>query len=297
MYFIMKKTLFGISILLVLLEVSCSKAEQSVEEAAALTDSASIISSSVISPKTDSLKNMVIATEMKFKVNSVVKATYHIEDVTRKNGGKVVFTELRSEIHENNTNQISVDSALETTKYTTQNVMKLRIPNNKLDTSLREIARQISFFDYRVIKVDDVTIELLGNRLEQKRNEKGVARILNSDGDKVKANNENLGVEFQEIADNAKIANLILQDKVKMSTVEINIYQNPQTMSKTIANIEKPIGYGKSLGFEIVSSIKFGWVLIETIFVFVLKLWSLFLVFGIGFYFRKKLSFFNGNSK
>jgi Domain of unknown function (DUF4349) len=293
----MKKTLYGSLIILSLFQLACSKADQSMEESAALLDTSSIVSSMAISPKADSLKNMVITTEIKFKVNNVVKATYNIEDVTRKNGGRVVFTELRSEIHDNSRNQISSDSALETSKFTTHNIMKLRIPNNKLDTALREIARQISFFDYRIIKVEDVTLEILGNKLQQKRNEIGAARILNSDSEKIKANNENLGVEFQESADNARIANLLLQDKVKMSTVEINIYQNPQTISKVITSIEKPLGYGRSIKYEIISSIRFGWVLVETTFVYILKFWSLYLIFGLAFYFRKKLNFFNGKLK
>jgi hypothetical protein len=124
----------------------------------------------------------------------VLKATYAIESITFKHGGRVDFTELRSDTQEVNSKQISPDSSLETSNFTMHNQMQLRIPNNKLDSALREISSLVSFMDYRIIKVEDVSLELLANKLQEKRNEKGVERILNSDNNKVKANIESLGV-------------------------------------------------------------------------------------------------------
>jgi hypothetical protein len=287
----MKKALFIFLIFAANVFVSCSKLEDKTAKSSAQLEISDVISSTS-SSDIDSSRKMVITTDMKFKVENVLKATYHIEDVTRKNGGRVVFSDLKSNLNENTVTQISADSALERLNFTTQNVLKLRIPNDKLSLSLREFASEISFFDYRIIKVDDVTLDILGNNLQQNRNEKSADRVLNSGSQKVKGNMETLGLEMQENADNAKIANLLLKDKMNMSTVEINIYQNPETRIKLIAKAQEPIGYGGNLVFEVVNALKYGWSLLERLLIFVLKFWSIFSVLGLVFYCRKKLFMF-----
>jgi Domain of unknown function (DUF4349) len=291
----MKKTVFFTASVLLLAQLSCTKQQDSFAENSASSAEnlpSSHLSSSAAEIKKDALKNFVITADMRFKVDNVIKTTYNIESVTRKNGGMVVFTELKSEIHENNSAQISPDSSLETTTFTVGNVMTLRIPNNKLDTTLREISKNVAFIDYRIIKVEDVSLEMMSNTLAQKRNEKGAERVANSESKKLNFDIENQGIYTQEAADNAKISNLLLNDKVKLSTVELNIYQNKQTTTKLVHSVPRSTGFGRSLGYEIVESLKFGWSIIESIIVFVLKLWSLILLFGVVFYIFKRNDFF-----
>jgi Domain of unknown function (DUF4349) len=291
----MNKTVFFTATVLLLAQLSCTKQHDSfAENSASPTDKAAEnqLSSSAAELKKDDPKNFVITANVRFKVDNVIKTTYNIESVTRKNGGMVVFTELKSEIHEINSAQISPDSSLETSTFTVGNVLTLRIPNNKLDTTLREISKNVAFIDYRIIKVEDVSLEMMGNTLAQKRNEKGAERVTNSESKKLNFDIENQGIFTQEAADNAKISNMLLNDKVKLSTVELSIYQNKQTTSKLIHSVPKSTGFGRSLGYEIVESLKFGWSIIESIFVFVLKLWSLILLFGVVFYILKRNDFF-----
>jgi hypothetical protein len=76
-----------------------------------------------------------------------------------------------------------------------------------------------------------------------------------------------------------------------MSTVELNIYQKQESRSRVVAHLEKAMGYGSSIGYEIKNSIKFGWAMIEVIFVFILKLWALILIAGILYFGIKKIIF------
>ena len=45
--------------------------------------------------------------------------------------------------------------------------MTLRVPNTTLDGTLKEIASNIDILDYRVIKANNVDLDLLSNSLNQ----------------------------------------------------------------------------------------------------------------------------------
>ena len=119
--------------------------------------------------KKDTTHKFIRTAELKFKVKNVIKSTYEIEDITLKYSGFVNFTNLTSNIEKNTTMAISADSSLETTYFTVSNTLILRVPNTKLDSCLKEIAKQIDFLDFRIIKAEDVALQLLSNDLTQKR--------------------------------------------------------------------------------------------------------------------------------
>jgi CTP synthase (UTP-ammonia lyase) len=121
------------------------------------TEADSIISSSAaIENKADTVHKFIRTAELKFKVKKVTEATYFIEDITRKMDGFVTYTNLSSHVTNNATTRISDDSLVNLTNFQVQNDMTIRVPNSKLDTTLKLIAKTISFLDYRIIKADDV---------------------------------------------------------------------------------------------------------------------------------------------
>lgn len=114
---------------------------------------------------------------MRFKVKNVAKSTYAIENTVARFGGFVSSTELRSNIINTSTAKKSNDSLVETTRFVVENNMIIRVPNTLLDTTLKTIARQIDYLDYRIIKADDVSLKLLSNDLSQKRNQDNQKRV------------------------------------------------------------------------------------------------------------------------
>ena len=201
------------------------------EEAKSESNNASISSSAAVEKNKDTARKFIRTADLKFKVKNVIHSTYDIENITLKNGGFVTYTNLTSHIDYVNTIKTSKDSAIEITHFTMINNMVIRIPNTLLDTTLREIARNINFLDYRVIKADDVALQLLSNSLTQKRIAKAENRLTNAidnRGKKLKETTqaEELLLDKQEQADNAMISNLSLKDKIEYSTITLQVYQS-----------------------------------------------------------------------
>lgn len=74
-----------------------------------------------------------------------------------RHGGFVTFTNLTGAINIDSSRAVSVDSSLETTYFTVANSIIIRVPNTELDTTLKEISKNVKYLDYRIIKAEDVT--------------------------------------------------------------------------------------------------------------------------------------------
>lgn len=288
----------GLAILILGIAYSCKQAEESenatsTADYATATDSASVISSSAAVQPKNSNRKFVRTANIKFKVKNVAKSTYAIENVTNKFGGFVTYTNLESHINNKEETRVSQDSILETTKFTVDNNITIRVPNTKLDTVIKSIAKEIDFLDSRLIKADDVTLQMLSNKLAQKRSESTENRIANSIDSKGKKLNQVMAAEEtldtkKEANDNKTIENLSLNDQVNFSTLTINLYQR-ESIKHELYPSEKSINnYRPNLGLQIWDSLKTGWFMLESIIAFIIQLWAIFLILFLGWIGYKK---------
>jgi len=252
-----------------------------------------ISSSAAVENPNDTARRMIRTANIKFKVGDVIKATYNIENIVVKHSGFVENTNLESQINSRKEMRITEDSVLVSTYYTVVNTLVLRVPNTKLDTTLKEIAKLVDFMDYRVIQAKDVTLDLLTEKLKQSRLAKYDSRMKKAIDDKGKRLNdisdaENNLLYKQEQADEAKLANLRMLDKIKFSTLTLTLYQNQNIKYETIAKEKKFESYSTPFSTRFVDALKFGWSIIVEIFIFLVSIWSILLlvalvVFGIKY--------------
>jgi len=282
------------TLLITLCLFSCKKAENTSDASAdyAITDSTSISSSAAVEKK-DSKQKFIRTADIKFKVKNVVKSTYAIENATQKFGGFVTYTNLQSTINEQIKTKVSQDSTLETTKFSVENNITIRVPNTQLDTVIKTIAKQIDFLDFRVIKADDVSLKILANQLSQKRNsatEKRVENAIDSKGKKINdiVEAENKLANKKEEKDNNTIENLSLQDQVNFSTITLQLYQNETIKQETMASEKDSAAYKPNLGIQIIDGLKGGWYILEAILIFFVNLWPIILISIGGFFVYKK---------
>lgn len=273
---------------------SCKKAEATAEATAdyTLTDSTAVSSSAAVEKK-DSKQKFIRTADIKFKVKNVIRSTYAIENATQKFGGFVTYTNLQSTIQNQIKTKISQDSTLETTKYTVENNITIRVPNTQLDTVIKSIAKQIDFLDFRVIKADDVSLKLLSNQLSQKRSthtEKRVEKAIDEKGKKINdiMEAENTLANQKEVNDNRTIDNLSLQDQINFSTITLQLYQNETIRHETIASEKDSAAYKPNLGIQISDTLKSGWYILQAILIFFINLWPFILISIGGFLLYKK---------
>ncbi|NOS94409.1 MAG: DUF4349 domain-containing protein [Cyclobacteriaceae bacterium] len=247
-----------------------------------------ISSSAAVVNTKDTTHQFIRTADLKFKVKSVVKATYTIEDIVARQDGFVTYTNLGSHVNYSTTTAVSADSSLVTNWFTVTNTMVLRVPNVKLDTTLKLIGRTIDFLDYRVIKAEDVALQMLSNSLTQKRagkSEKRLTTAIDQRGKKLleTTNAEELLEQKQAQADQARIANLGLNDRIQYSTINLEIYQRQDQHREVIVNEKKMEEYEPSFGSRLANSLEMGWNALESLLVFIARLW-VFLLIGIVVY-------------
>jgi hypothetical protein len=251
------------------------------------TDSAAspasyVSSSAAVESGKDTSRKFIRTANLKFKVESVIKSTYEIEDITVRNGGFVTVTNLNSNIDNLTVTPISEDSSLETKYYTVTNTMTLRVPNTALDSTLKAIALQIDYLDYRIIQASDVGLDMLANRLRQNRLGKQQGRLTSAIDRRGKKLDETLSAEEllmnkQDESDAAGISNLSMLDQISYSTISLAIYQRQAVRREMIANDKNIEAYEPSVGSKLLGALKIGWKGLEAVVLFLARFWGLFL--------------------
>ncbi|RZJ72990.1 DUF4349 domain-containing protein [Flavobacterium sp.] len=273
------------------------------EEASPLADTASVgnsgkpennLSSSAAVATNDGKRKFVRTADIRFKVSNVSQSTTKVEDAVASAGGFVVNTDLKSSVNETRDIKKSEDSIVRTTVYTVHNDMTIRVPNYNLDATLKTISREVGYLDYRIIKAEDVNLQLKSTELEQKRLSRFKTRVEGAVAGKGKKlvdindTEENL-LSKQETSDAALLRKMELEDKIAYSTVALQLYQDEAVKSVTLANLDSEV-YRTSFGVKALDSLKTGWYILEGILVFALNLWP-FILIGLGLFFVwKKLS-------
>lgn len=245
-----------------------------------------ISSSAAVETGKDSTRRFIRTADLRFKVKSVVRSTYNVEAVTVRHGGFVSSSSLRSYVNSTKSKAITADSVLKTTYYTVDNSLVLRVPNVKLDTVLKDIARQIDFLDRREIKADDVALRILKNNLIQRRIDNARQRVtsaIDNRGTRLKETTsaEELLLNKQEQADEAMIGNLTLEDQISFSTITIDMYQDQSLKRELIANEENINEYKPGFGTRFVDALKTGWEILEILFFTLINIWPLLILGGI----------------
>jgi len=245
-------------------------------------------SSAAVEKGSDTSRRFIRTADLRFRVPDVIKTTYKIEDIILANRGFVSFTNLTSELNYEENMPLTADSSLIITHFSIRNDMTLRVPNTKLDTTLKQIAPLIEFLDYRVIKASDVAIDLLANRLAQKRAKKHdqrLAKEVDEGSGKPKditAAAESL-LSSQESADQALLSTLSLQDQINYSTITLQLYQRPSVKHTLVANEKSIRAYEPAFWQKAWDALQSGFNVLKALLLFFIQIWWLILLIVIGF--------------
>lgn len=263
-------------------ESSNAQYEAEVEEMSP-TEKNGFISSSAAKESSDTTRKFIRTAEMKFRVKDAYKTSMTLENIALKFEGFVTYTYLESVTDRTEVTPISADSSLETIYYTVKNDITIRVPNYNLDTTLRTIANYIDYLDYRTIKAQDVSLDLLANQMAEKRISKHTERLTDAIDGKGKKLKETTYAEeslYNKEADKEKsiLSSLSIKDKIEFSTIYLNIYQR-QAIKRTVIENHKNIDkYEPGLLAQIGESLKTGWYVLKAIIIGLVKIWPLFLI-------------------
>lgn len=206
----------------------------------------------------------------RYKVENVKDATKIVKDIATDYGGYI--SDLR----------------FENTLYEKQNRFTIKIPQAHFDAVIDSIKSVAFFIEFENISTIDVTEEYvdiearLKTKLEVKARYEDILRRNAKTVEDILATEDKLRL-LQEEIESAQGRLKYLSGKVAYSTIQVDLFE-------TVEYKEEPTSYEKSFGDKSKKGFAFGWEIIETIVLFCIHIWPLFLVLiGLLFVFRKKL--------
>ncbi|TDG37859.1 DUF4349 domain-containing protein [Pedobacter changchengzhani] len=277
----MKKNIIALALIIGLFGCNADKKEYARTSNVETSDSISTDSTGV--PK------VIKTADMRFRVKDVQKTKEALGATIKSLGGAIAEFSIESSIQETEKVKQSLDSLREITSYRTDGTIVAKIPSEKLDDFTNTIAKMAVFVDHASMKMDDQSIAYLSNRLKAANRVDAIDKI-NKVASKKSANIESSLYIKDDLVDK-KIENLMIDSKVKFSTITLNFYQDNTVKTMVIGNDNlydyKP-GFANRLWLNIVN----GWTIFKEIILALANLWMLILAgFGIFFavrYFMRK---------
>lgn len=233
--------------------------------------------------------NFMRKADLKFKVDNVLNSSKKIEDIVTGYGGYISSSELVSNKNYTQSTQINKDSILEQTFYTTTNHISLRVPNQKLDTVLRQISDLALFIDYRNLRSDDVKMKLFSNKLAENRYKNYTNKLqqkaakVTTKQSQVLSTEENI-LAKQTSADEKRIESYELADQVNYSTINLEAYQAQTVMKQLLAVQEHVEPYQPSFFSKLGNSFLSGFKILKEFVLGIVSIWGLLLILtAVGF--------------
>jgi hypothetical protein len=229
-------------------------------------------------------RQFVRTADLKFRVRDVAQTTHVVEDLTSRYGGFITQNHLSNAEVNTHSVQVTADTLLETTEYRVENNLSLRVPNQNLDSLLRELSRQIQFLDYRIVNADEVSLQLLENKLKlqravaaKNRYEKAIDGRGRKLGETLEGESGRLALGQE--ADASTLRNLALADQIRYSTVKLAVYQRTTRVQEKVAAPVYVPAYRPGLAAQLAEAFLDGWEIMEMLLVVITRLWAL---WGLG---------------
>jgi len=288
-----QRTISLLSGLLLLILASCSSNTGNYERAAMepAADSTSMSKSEEpaneldLNTKTPEGRKFIRTADVKFKVKNVMSASEQIEDMAAKYGGFITFSDLENREENRESTSISRDSIVVTRLVVVENSMVLRVPNEKLDSLVRQFNKLITYLDFRIIKMDDVTLQFVANKMKSQRlnayTKRQAAHVDNQGkklGESALAEDKILDRQLQ--ADEVSVQTMSLEDQVNYCTINLAIYQEAIVIKSVKPNFEYVAASKPNIFSRIGDAVIQGWWILEEIIVFFVKIWGVLLVVG-----------------
>jgi len=177
-------------------------------------------------------RRFVRTAEVRFSVDDVYRSALAIEDLAASLDGFVVANRIRSDAGAVRRHKIGDGRLLELTEYTTQGELVVRVPSDRAQAFLRELAKQMTFMDNRDFEARDVQFDLLRRQLAQARSEILQASLAQAvrDEDRLDRKGEAFAAREQALAarDDAHVAQREFEDRIAFATVSLSLYQPAQ---------------------------------------------------------------------
>lgn len=245
-------------------------------------------STSLETEDTTSIEKIIKTGEIRFRVKDARQTKMEISAQLKKLGGKLIESDIRTDIQRSEKVKYSADSLLEITAYKTEGMIVAKVPSEALDAFTDSVAQKAYFVDHQSLKFDDKSITYIGNKIKADNRVEAI-NSLNKLANKKSGNVETSLYIKDDYADQ-KVKNLLIDEQVKFSTITLSFYQDNTVSRLVIANdnlYDYRPAFFQRLGLSFVSS----WTVFKEVILMIVNLWMFLLLAALIYfsviYYRK----------
>ena len=219
---------------------------------------------------------LVKTADMRFKVKDVQQTSEKITALTTGYKGMVMHHQVESSGMRSVDIRKSEDSIIRVTSFSTTADITVKIPSQKLEEFMNEVAHMGAVLNVRRMDISDKSLEYMAARLKLKnRND----LISQQKAGKVVIKNPTNVLALKDDMVDQQIGNKQIDDEVKNSIVSLSFYQSNTIYKETIAN-DDPSDYNLPFFKRLGGSIENGWAIFENVVLGLANLW-VFVIAGI----------------
>ncbi len=240
----MKNKYFYLLLLGSLVIAACS---QSRRDQTSATEDHIIADDAKDNPSPNSVENsaakLVKTADMRFKVQNVQKANTDISNLAHSMNGMLMDHTMESSIENSEITPISNDSMMVISSYITHSDMTVRVPSERMEEFLNAVGKLAAFINFRHMHIDDKRLDYLAAKMKSMNR----SQFVKDQQKRTRANIED-GTEVLNVKDELidhNINNMKIDDSVKYSTINLNLYQNSVvskevTVNNNLSNYQLP---------------------------------------------------------
>ncbi|PZF74388.1 DUF4349 domain-containing protein [Taibaiella soli] len=276
-------------LLLTIIIASCGRSESHREAAEVVsTDTTSVAGTDVASAAlagnlTDPSRKIVHTADFNCRVKDVFQTTDKLEKMVRSVGGIVSESTLENQKSELHTQPYTEDSLRQVQEYRTVAHLTLRVPVKMVDSLLDAIPQYVDFMERRQLRLQDVTYQYMANQWQQEGRGSWDDKALQhakSTKDVIAAADRSQSDKMQDISN--RIDNMHIDDNTRFATITLDIFQ-PSKVDVLIVPNGNYIAR-TPLSKRLMSGLRNGVEMIESVFVFFMYIWPLLVLAGVAYF-------------
>jgi hypothetical protein len=218
-----------------------------------------------------STPKLVKTADMRFKVKNVQQTSEHITALTNNYHGMVIHHQVGSSEQRSMDVRKSDDSVMRVTSYNTVADITVKIPSDKLEDFMNEVAHMSIYLNNRRMDISDKSLDYLAARLKLHSRKELVSQQKR--GKIIIKNPANVLLLKDDMVDQ-QIGNQQIDDQVKNSIVTLSFYQSNTIYKETVVN-DDPAAYNLPFFKRLAGSFENGWLIFEELLLGLANLWVL----------------------
>jgi hypothetical protein len=219
--------------------------------------------------------------DLRFRVKDAWKTKREISARIKQYGGTLVEATVENHIQQQDKIKFSADSLSEITLYSTEGRIVAKIPAENLDQFTDEVVIHADFVDQQSLLFDDQRIDYLVNQAKARNRSEAATGISKSEVKRKGDIEKSLALKDDLV--NKQASNMLIDSKVKASTVTLSFYQGNTVKKIMIANDNlsdyRP-GFFKRLSLSLTN----GWYVLTELLLVIANIWTL-IVLALAVYF------------